>query len=179
MRRWLIAAAVVGLGILCFRARDRDGDEVRTGWWRGTTTQGLPIEFHVDEVEGTPVIDLLRLRFELACERSARIVRAGLGADLRVPIHERKFDFRLATPFWWDEWRGGFSDRSDARGAIDAVWAVLHGANIDTLTSEKCGARGVTFVARAGAGEQAPDARPLDLDLRIARDGTVQVVRAP
>lgn len=178
MRRWLLVAGVVGTGTLFLSLRDR-GPEVRTGWWRGVTSQGLPIELHVDERDGGLVVDKWRMIFELTCERSGQLLRGGLGANLELPIRERRFEGRVRSPMWWDEWSGTFGDDAAARGTVDAVWAALFGASIDALAPDKCSARGLTFVAHARAGEAAPTGAPLDLELSVAGDGSVSVVRAP
>jgi hypothetical protein len=172
MRRILVAGMVLVVVTVAAWPRDRDPG-IRPGPWHGETSQGHPMSFIVEEVDGDLTLDQWVIQVDLRCEATGRLVGLALWLGMPVPITDRHFAARHADLSLWTSWSGGFSAEDAARGAFALVWPALIGEELAELRSEKCSAVDLVWTARPGEADDEDRADAPDLQLRVDRDGRV------
>jgi hypothetical protein len=159
MRRALLLVALLG----CHRTSDAP----KSGAWLGDTTQGHPMQF---TVQGK-YITQMKIRLDIRCERSEKMMGIALRTVRKVPIEDGRFSIGAANPGIFIRWAGAFTPSGNANGRFDLAFPALTGTTVETLGTEKCAAIGVGWAARPGK-RQDTEAAP-DLVVTIDADGAV------
>jgi len=169
MKRWLLPFLVAGMLAVAWHIASRDDSPA--GWWRGETSQGLPIEFFIGTIDGHRVIDKWAISLEVACEKSRRIGSVSMFSSVPFQIHDGQFDeHRMAGLAVWIDWNGAFKSRDHAQGQFGTVWAGLTGRELKRLGLEKCIAADLSWSAQPGHGEKRLPSRPRELEIIINED---------
>jgi hypothetical protein len=171
MKRTLLFVVGISLAVAWWLRPSAKKHDLPDGRWHGKTTQGLPIDFFVSHTDEGPVIDEWNVVRDFACEKTGRIVRTMFWSRMPIPMRDRRFSQRVADLIFWEDWNGTFLSDGEARGDHTGVLPVLIGSALEDLETEKCVAMGIGFSARPGGDEEAEPAAPLDLLLRVERDG--------